>query len=156
MLKRHDQWVERLDASLQEHKDKPFAWGEHDCALAVCKHIQAFTGLDLGADIRGKYNSEAGVAAAIAKAFPGAGTLEQAVEQIAAQHGIPEIKPLYAQRGDVVLFDTPQGQALAIVHLNGRHAIIAAPDGSHPLKVHRARRAWRIGHVSPDAALETA
>ena len=33
MLTRHEQWEAKLHHSIETHKAKPFAWGEHDCTL---------------------------------------------------------------------------------------------------------------------------
>jgi hypothetical protein len=57
MLTRCEHWESKLDQSIEAHNAKPFAWGEHDCALSVCNHVLAMTGIDL-ADFRGKYSSE--------------------------------------------------------------------------------------------------
>jgi len=160
MLARHEQWEAKLHHSIETHKAKPFAWGEHDCALSVCNHVQAMTGIDLAAAFRGQYQSEDAALAAMWRICRDATTLEHVVEQLAAQHGIPEIKPLHAQRGDVVLLDNPSPstglnrQALGIVHLNGRHVIVTGPDGLRLLRLAHVRRAWRIGPLSAGAHIE--
>ncbi|MCG8354316.1 MAG: hypothetical protein MI920_01970, partial [Kiloniellales bacterium] len=51
---RLNDWAERLDAALQADYDRPFAVGEHDCAIAVCRWIDAMTGLDLSAEIKAR------------------------------------------------------------------------------------------------------
>jgi hypothetical protein len=82
------------------------------------------------------------------------------VEQLAAKHSIPEIKPQYAQRGDVVPLDNPTAstglhrQALGIVHLNGRHVLVTGPDSLHVLRLAHVRRAWRIGPLTAGAHIE--
>lgn len=139
---RKHSWVEDLHGSLGEWAATPFEWGEHDCALAVCNHIHAMTGVDVAAEIRGKYSSEAGAEAMLHSL--GGASLEAVVEQLAAKHGFLEVNVKMAHRGDVLLYDTPQGQALAIVGLNGRHAHIATPKGAHRLRSLNARRAWHI------------
>lgn len=142
--KRAHDWVERLDASFTEWGETPFEWGEHDCALSVCNHIHAMTGVDVGAELRSTYSSPEAAASAI-QALTGTGnTLEHAVEHITAAHGFAEVGVKLAHRGDVVLFDRPEGAALGIVHLNGRHAILTGPDGLYRLRVLDARRAWRV------------
>ncbi len=160
MLARHEQWEAKRHHSIEAHKAKPFAWGEHDCALSVCNHVQAMTGIDLAAAFRGQYESEDAALAAMGRICRDATTLEHVVEQLAAQRGIPEIKPLHAQRGDVVLLDNPSPstglnrQALGIVHLNGRHVVVTGPDGLRLLRLAHVRRAWRIGPLSAGAHIE--
>jgi len=160
MLTRHEQWETKLHQSIETHKAKPFAWGEHDCAISVCNHVLAMTGIDLAADFRGKYSSEEAAFHAIQRIWQGATTLEQVVEQLAAKHSIPEIKPQYAQRGDVVLLDNPSPstglnrQALGIVHLNGHHVIVTGPDGLRLLRLAHVRRAWRIGPLTAGAHIK--
>ena len=92
MLTRHEQWEAKLHHSIETHKAKPFAWGEHDCALSVCNHVQAMTGIDLAAAFRGQYQSEDASLAAMGRICQDAATLEHVVEQLAVQYGIPEIK----------------------------------------------------------------
>ena len=142
----HD-WVEQFDSSLTRWKDTPFAWGTHDCATAVCNHVQAMTGIDVGAEIRGKYTSAETAVTAIKDLTGKGGDLEDAVVYVTARHNFPEVGVKFAHRGDVVLFDTPWGQALGIVHLNGRDAVVTGPDGLKRLKTLNARRAWRIPFV---------
>jgi len=160
MLTRHEQWEAKLHHSIETHKAKPFAWGEHDCALSVCNHIQAMTGIDLAAAFRGQYQSEDAALATMGRICQDATTLEHVAEQLAAKHGIPEIKPLHAQRGDVVLLDNPSPstglnrQALGIVHLNGRHVVVTGPDGLRLLRLTHVRRAWRIGPLTAGAHIE--
>ena len=160
MLTRHELWETKLHQSIEAHKAKPFAWGEHDCALSVCNHVLAMTGTDLAADFRGEYSSEEAAFHAMQQICQDATTLEHVVEQLAAKHQIPEIKPLHVQRGDVVLIDNPSPstglnrQALGIVHLNGRHVLVTGPDGLHVLRVAHVRRAWRIGPLTAGAHIE--
>ena len=160
MIDRHEQWVEKLDGSLLAHRAKPFAWGEHDCALSVCNHVLAMTGVDLAAEFRGKYGSEAEALAIIQKLYPSSpapATLSAAVEHLAealtAKHELSELKPLFAQRGDIVLLDTPQGTVLGLVTLDGQHVAVTGPKGLHRLGLRNVRRAWRVGRLSHNAKL---
>jgi len=160
VLTRHEQWETKLHQSIEAHKAKPFAWGEHDCALSVCNYVLAITGIDLAAEFRGQYKTEAAAFQAIGRLSQCAATLEQFVERLAEQHGISEIKPRYAQRGDVVLLDNPtpssglNRQALGIVQLNGRHVLVTFPDGLHVLRLAHVRRAWRIGPLTAGAHID--
>src|ERR1017187_4675175 len=96
--KRAHDWVERLDASFNEWSETPFEWGQHDCAIAVCNHLHAMTGVDVAMELRGMYDSAEGGAQAI-EDFTGTGnTLEHAVEHITALHEFPEVPIRMAHR----------------------------------------------------------
>lgn len=56
----HPQWEKRLVAVTEAHINTPLVWGKSDCLLTACDAIEAMTGIDPAADIRGKYKSKAG------------------------------------------------------------------------------------------------
>lgn len=56
----HQQWEKRLVAVTEAHMNTPLVWGKSDCLLTTCDAIEAMTGIDPAADIRGKYKSKAG------------------------------------------------------------------------------------------------
>jgi hypothetical protein len=141
-LKRADDWPERLHEAIQAQRRLPFAWGSHDCALFVADCIWAMTGTDLAADYRGKYTDEAGAAATI-KQVTGGSTVEDVAIKAAKDHGLAEISPKLAQRGDMLLFDLAGGPTLAIVNLDGVHALAVSPKGLTRLRTLDAKRAWR-------------
>jgi hypothetical protein len=150
-LKRKHSWPEDLHKFLHEHADKPFTWGSHDCALFVCNWIENATGVDVAAEFRGQYKTKLGAAKIIRK-VTGGESVEHVAEHVTKQHGIPELpSPLFAQRGDVVLFDGAEGPALGIVHLTGKHAIFAGEGGLQKIELNKCRRAWRLGHQDQKA-----
>jgi hypothetical protein len=118
---RFENWPERLNALIALRCSRPFAWGEHDCALFACDAVLAMTGADPAAWFRGRYRTRRG-AYRLLKTFGGAG-LAATWEKIAAQRGLPEIAPAFARRGDVLLFDAipllPSGEA----------SVFSAPSG---------------------------
>lgn len=57
-VQRLPNWETRLIAFLQQAQQRPFVWGEFDCALAVADALHAVTGGDFAADWRGRYRSE--------------------------------------------------------------------------------------------------
>lgn len=135
---RFEDWPLRLDAFLSAARDRPFSWGDNDCALFVADCIGALTGVDPAADLRGRYVDQDSAAAVI-----GAGGLSRLVERIASAHGFQSIQPTFAGRGDVVMFTTPEyGVTLGICI----GAYIAAPgaDGMILFKRSRIERAWRV------------
>ena len=56
----HQQWDKRLVAVTEAHINTPLVWGKSDCLLTACDAIEAMTGVDPAADIRGNYKSKAG------------------------------------------------------------------------------------------------
>jgi hypothetical protein len=143
-MKRHEDWPERLGMFLAERKDMPFEWGSQDCCLFVCDAVLAMTGTDLAADFRGTYTDALCAARAI-KAYAGAG-VEALAEKMAGANGIQEIPPEFAQRGDVVLFDTTEyGETLGIVGMMGYEIVSTGELGARYTPTAEGIRAWRIG-----------
>lgn len=148
-LARQKHWATRAyDSFLRSRAKTPFAWGAHDCALFAADGIQAITGVDIAADFRGKYTTEAGALVAI-KAICGGATVADAAAYCAGKHGLKEWtnkkgapQPLFARRGDLVVFEAPTGQLVAgLVHLSG--CIVAAGEtGLFRFPISKALRAW--------------
>ncbi len=147
--KPHD-FPERLHAAIRARRDRPFEWGRNDCALFACDLLQAVSGIDFAAPFRGKYKSARG-AARILKRYGGAGLpasarttagLEAVVEKIAEARKREEVKPLMAQRGDLVLLDMPEGPALGVCL--GAWVAAAGETGMVRVELREARRAWRV------------
>jgi hypothetical protein len=145
MRSRH--WATRaFHAFLQARAYTPFAWGVHDCALFAADGIEAMTGIDIAADFRGKYSDEAGALEAI-KAIAGGETVADAAAWCAAKHGIAELaRPLFAQRGDLVVYRDPVTEQLVsgLVHLTGRHIVSAGTEGLRKIPISRVLRAWHV------------
>lgn len=95
MSARFPDWERRLHDFIAEHSDRPFQWGEWDCALFATACAAAITGHDAGEAFRGTYNSRAGSARALREL--GQGTLLKTVNANFKD------KPVgMAQRGDLV------------------------------------------------------
>jgi len=142
-LVRFPDWERRLGECLAAAAEKPFQWGSFDCALSACDCIQAITGIDPAAEIRGTYST----AEQVRKLFvEHGGTLESLATFFASRLEMPEVGPFYAHRGDVVLVnnETPD-RALAIVDFSGRFARCASENGLARLAMKRWIRAWRVG-----------
>ena len=91
------------------------------------------TGIDYSTPFRGKYLDEAG-AAAVSVAAGG-------IRAIATAALGAEIKPLMAQRGDVVLIESPR-PTLAICM--GSEVVAPGPEGLEYRSIKPAVAAWRI------------
>lgn len=132
-------WELRLAGHFESSRDKLFEWGVFDCALAVCDAVLAMTGVDPGAEFRGKYSTEK---EALTLLGDGLGAF---VAPICARHNWPEIRPTFAQRGDVVLIQNGDPlHALGIVGLDGRHAFCVSDHGLVRMPMRTWLRAWRI------------
>lgn len=92
--------------------DKPFQWGERDCALWVAEWIQAVRGVDPGLPFRGTYGSEYGCALLLARH----GGLLKLARRAFGAAGLHEIdNPDAAAAGDVACVEAPFGPTLGIV-----------------------------------------
>lgn len=138
-MRRRDGWERRLEAAVSAFAGQPFEYGFQDCALFVCNCIREMTGEDPAAGFRNRYSDRKGALRLLRN-----GGLEGIIEKIASEKQVPEIPPLFARRGDVVLVETSEGAALAIVDLTGEKAVGAGPSGLVSWNLSAARRAWRI------------
>lgn len=126
----------KINSYLKENSDRDFSWGEFDCCLFACDIVVLAGGEDFAKDVRGKYSSEQGAKRVLKSEF---GSIENAFSSL------PEVLPAFAQRGDLVLFDTENGKVMALAWACGYIAI--SPDNglgfmkdtSKPIK------AWRVG-----------
>jgi len=139
---RSQNWQIDMGKAIEKAEATPFAWGSNDCCLFVCDVILAMTGVDLGADFRGKYDTREGAEALIGFATDG-GDLELFVEQMCRQNHMPEVEVNFAWRGDVALHDADAGPCLGIidgdgaVYLSEKHRLLMIPRGD-------IRRTWRV------------
>ncbi|WP_157779683.1 DUF6950 family protein [Cupriavidus pauculus] len=133
-MQRLPDWPTRLADFIEARRERAFSWGESDCCLFVCDAIEATTGTDPGLRWRGLYSSEKGARRVLRDngGVTGLATLILGQPVPAAMAG----------RGDVVLIDTPCGDALA---LNVGNMIAAQGQNGiefHPLGAGKAT--WKI------------
>ncbi len=138
MLKRLPNWPELLAGKIDDARNLPFVWGENDCCLFAAHCVEIITGIDLAGDYR-SYETKADALRLLKKY----GGVARIAEVIAKEYSIPEVPALYAQRGDVCLFDIGGGDTLGVVA--GEHIFAPGQDGLVGLPVLQAVRAWRIG-----------
>lgn len=105
-LTRVPDWELRLSQLVTQRLAMPFAWGENDCVLFAADCIEAMTGIDPVAKLRGQWANQGEAVRAIARV----GGLNAAVDAL----GLPSIAPLFTQRGDLVLHRRDGTDALAI------------------------------------------
>lgn len=149
-------WEGRLAAFLDARRRTPFAWGHNDCGLFACDARERITGHDAGAFFRGRYRTAGGAERRLraflkdqGRALQDRPTIEQVVEAVADAHGLAEIPPLRAQRGDWVLvaMETTEGLrdvVLMVVDDTGMQAMAPAPEGLATAPMGAWRRAWRV------------
>lgn len=138
-LKRKEDWPKRLDWVISSARAKKFSWGRHDCALFASECIKAMTGIDFSRGLRGKYRSAKGAEKALMDR--GIESLEEFIN-ICLGPCLENIKK--AQRGDVVLVETPDGSAAGIVDLSGRKAAVAGKKGLVFIPQADWIRGWRV------------
>lgn len=152
MMERRSTWPEDLARHFDAVATRPWAWGSWDCCLAACDAVRAMTGEDLGAPFRGRYSTPI-EAACLCREFLG-GDLEAAVAKVLEEHGLEEIPPARAGRGDLVLVRLEGGRhALGIIDLRGTHVAIASRPRGLAFLPRRAgapgattvHRAWKVG-----------
>ena len=118
-----------LHEYLDECREKPFAWGRHDCALFAARWVKLATGKDLTLGIR--YRSERAGRKALAEAG-------YASPLAVAEANLPEVHPAFARPGDVALI----GEAMGIVA--GERVAVLQASGMGWLPLTDATRAFRV------------
>ncbi len=133
-LSRTESWPEALHTLVDARAAWPFAWGAHDCCAFAAAAVEAMTGTDPIADLRGYHD-----AASAQTLLDSLGGLEAAVT---ARLGEPIATP-QARRGDVVMLDVSGISALGICL--GDFAAVPGPRAIEWADRRFWRRAWRIG-----------
>ena len=87
-------WDRRLARVTEKHMRSPGVWGESDCLLTVADAIEAVTGVDHAAKVRGKYSTPAGAAKLMRRRK--CANVEDVLARLFAETG-----RLLARRGDV-------------------------------------------------------
>lgn len=136
LMVRYPHWPELLATFIAGRALVPFAYGRSDCGMLAADWIVAATGVDMAADLRGRYRSAAGSVAIIRRA--GHTSLS---DLVTARLGAP-VAPLLAQRGDIVEMPGDSGPALGIC--TGADAVCLGPAGLVTVPMTNAVRAWRV------------
>lgn len=131
-ISRYPDWQSRLQAAIAARQARPFEWGVQDCCLFVCDCIEAMTGHDPAADVRG-YSTDR-EAARLVRELGG-------MRAIGASRFGAEIAPAMAQVGDVglVLHDGRESLALC----GGTHWVAPGVESLAVLPLRSALAAWR-------------
>jgi hypothetical protein len=115
-----------------------FEWGRLDCLLFVADCIQAMTGEDLAAGIRGRYTTEVGSKRVLTSDLGGSLTAA-----LTGKLGDPVPIP-FSGRGDVVLVMVDGVEAAGVIDLSGERVAVLTLDGLESIPVSAARLAWKV------------
>lgn len=140
MMNRTRDWPERMHEAIEAARERPFRWGEHDCALFACGVVLAMTGTDLAGEFRGLYGSGEEAERIVSDS----GGLKALCGSVAARFGLAEIPRAYARRGDVVLVPAGPGGSLALAICDGRFALSTQESGLVAVPMASAVKAWRV------------
>lgn len=134
-------WPIKLDQYLRANRGRAFAYGSWDCFQFVRGAVEAMTGLDIGERAR-PYHSRFGYLRQMVRFCDSAG-LEDLAGQLLEEYGAREVPARAAARGDVVVMETPEGQVMGLVSLDGTAALGLAPSGAMVrLPLYLAAGAW--------------
>lgn len=122
-------WEARLAAYLEPLRERPFAWGTHDCCLFCAGAVEAMSGVDPMPEFRGRYTTAIGAERALRRY--GAGTLDATLDN----KFTPVVASL-AKRGDIVM----SGGLLGISM--GPHLVAVGRDEAREGLIRIERRAW--------------
>lgn len=119
-------WMGRLAAYVETVRREPFAYGRNDCALFVAGCVEAMTGEDPAAEMRGRYTTLTGGLRKVRQA----GYIDhidwlRALFDEVTDRGRPA--PHLAQVGDIAVVQTDDGPALGLVQ--GAAILMVAEGG---------------------------
>lgn len=139
-MKRLNNWPGLLAKFIEERRFTPFAWGVNDCCLFSADGIhKAILGVDYASEFRGTYDSALGAA----RIFEKYGGLEFMVSEMFTKAGFPESNPNLAQRGDPVIYVSPEyGATLGLCV--GPDAAFVAEKGLGFIRMSKVKKAWRL------------
>lgn len=132
-MNRLPDWPGRLIACVEAAREKPFAWGRHDCCTFAADCIEAMTGVDLAEGFRGTYGS----ARAGLERLERMGGLEGLADRF-----LPRLERLWCSRGDVVL--VPHGLRAFLAVVIDHRAAAPGPRGLVFVPACRFSLAWEV------------
>lgn len=131
---RHSDWPRRLGDFVQGRQAQPFTWGPNDCASFAADAVQALTGVDMLAELRGHRLTER-QALRRARAIGG-------IPLAIVRAGLAPVAPAQARSGDLVLL--AQGAQRVLAVCVGADAVAPGVDGLAVADMGRAVMAWRV------------
>jgi hypothetical protein len=131
---RFPDWRERFHAELDAARDRPLAYGVHDCLQFPAKCVLAMTGVDPAAPF-GEYSTELGAAKLMAQYGGIAGILTHAFG--------PAVAPNWARAGDIIVA-TIDGLETGGMCNGTNCAFVMIPGGLSFRPREVIQQAWRI------------
>lgn len=125
---------DKLPAILQSYAAAKFKWGELDCCMFAADVVKEMTGHDYAWKFRNKYKSKFGAMRAIAEYGSLSGLVTVNVG--------PMRRPLEARRGDFVIADMPEGEAVGIA--DGDGAMFLAETGLVRVPLSVCKGCWHV------------
>ena len=136
LFTRRPDWRVRLSDYLALVAPAAFRPGQHDCAMFAAGAVEAMTGKDPAADLRGTYRSlAAGQAALVAAGY---------ADQVAFVADLfPEIPAAMAAVGDLAVMDG-EGAGMALGVVQGAAVYVLRPSGLALVNRLHIQRAFRV------------
>lgn len=143
-MHRLEDWSLRMEAAIDAARTIPFGYrpGRNHCCKFTGDVVLEMTGRDPIAWFRGRYKTEKGAYLALLQ-FAGGG-LAEAMERIAAEFPLEEIRPTHAQRGDAVMFEMEPGNPGLGICVGHRLVSVLPDTGLGFVAMSAALRAWRV------------
>lgn len=138
MMRRAEDWPERLANFIEARRERPFAWGDQDCVSLAADAVLAMTGLDLLEPHRGAYETEDEADAILVAA----GGIEALLADLAGRIGLPDRPVKRAQRGDLVMVRVGNHEVAGIV--NGTNVAVPGLDRVQFVPLRTIVRAWAV------------
>lgn len=148
MIDRVTDWPTRLDEFLAARAAMPFAWGSNDCITFAVAAVLAITGTDMMPRLpgRGRYKSERGAYGTLQRLMLGNNrTVADAAAWQMAKHDVQQVRPAFAQRGDVGLGASERGDTLVV--RTASHWVGPGLTGMQTMPDASVYRAWAIGRT---------
>ncbi len=141
---RNHNWPAKLAHFIENRRQRPFKWGEHDCCLFCADAAVTICGTDPAEDYRGKYHDEASAYQLLKEV--GDNTIAGVWSRYFQEVPVAEI-----QRGDFALIESgqtsqyPESKVASVLSFGNQLWVIAPGDeGLRTLPISRAVQAWRV------------
>ena len=140
---RYPDWPERLARRIERDATVAFAWGSVDCVTWACRVCEELCGVNPS---RGFLTAYHDAQSAMSNILQHGTSLFEAARTAGRTHGLPEVPPQHAQRGDLVLCvlgpKSRFGGLLAVVV--GAYAVAPGRYGLRKIPLRKAVLAWRV------------
>lgn len=137
MSGRRADWQGALEQWFEACRERPFAWGAHDCCTFAMGAVRAVTGAELLPEWRGRYASRAQAQRLIADGGGLAALVEARIGE--------RVRVQLAQPGDVGLFRERRGAALCVE--GGGQWFAPGREGLRVIEPAAVRMAWRCARA---------